>query len=276
MRRAPVLAGALAVALAVALAGCGGDDLGDPEQRLSAASRALSTLRAGDVELRMALVPRGGAGDGRIGFALEGPVTVGAQGDPVADVRYTQTAGEQSATIRLVSTADRAFACAGGQQVALTAVQRDQLAAAVQPGGKGSGRGPLAAVDLQRWLDEPEVTEGEEVGGDPTVRITGRLKAGRVLRDLAQSLAKAADSEEAKAVADEDTDRLDDAVRTADLDVLVGKDDNLLRKLRLQVDVEVPERLRRTLGFEGARLDVVARIDRPNQPAERTPPESCP
>lgn len=270
MTRHLPLAAASVLAAAALLGACGGDD--EAAQRtLGTASERLGALRSGDLDLDLELAPTGGDGAGTIGFRIDGPVGSGEDGKPRADVEYTQRAGEQSATIRLVANGTRAFACADGNEVALTPEQAQRFTAAV-PGGDGAGA--LRGIDLRRWIAEPEASEGEPIAGDPTTRITGRLRAGRVLRDLARQAADAGAGGAAKALADEDADDLSEAIRTSDVGLSVGREDGLLRRLDLELEVQLPERLRESVGFEGARLRIEATIAKPNATTPE-PGEGC-
>src|SRR2546423_10621033 len=100
----------LVAALVPALAGCGGG--GDATPILSRTAANLGKIHSGRLDLKFLVTPKDGKG--RVGFELHGPFEL-RRGLPVADVDYTQIAGDRSPSATLISTGDRAYVDVGGR-----------------------------------------------------------------------------------------------------------------------------------------------------------------
>src|SRR4051794_27656880 len=95
---------------------------------------------------------------GRVGFGLDGPFELPKGGGmPRAQVAYTQIAGQQSATVTVISTGRRAFVSVGGQTRELPASQARRL----RVGGGAAGR-PLKNGS---WGDGPQPAGGPKNDG---------------------------------------------------------------------------------------------------------------
>lgn len=144
--------------------------------------------------------------------------------------------------------------------------------------GAGGRRGVWQARH-PRLAEGPELSDGEDVGGDETDRIRADLDAHAAVRDLL-GLAEKAGAGSLGSPATADVKRLSDAVEHATVDVLTGKDDGLLRRLHLELDLglDVPDPFRATLGsIVGAGVELKLTIEHPNEAVSiRTPPDAHP
>jgi len=240
---------AVGVALA-ALAGCGGEE--SPNQALSKTAGNLQKIKSGTLALDVSAQGRGGGADANVGFELDGPFALPAEGRlPVAKLRYTQLSGAERATATFISTGREAFVEAGGKAQRLPDAQAQQLRAAT---GQVSSGGGVRELRLDRWMRDPKLDEGPDVGGDETDRIRSKLDVSRALADVGGPLAS-------------DAKDLESAIKAARVEVLTGKDDRLLRRLAVDLDLslKVPENLRRRLGqLVGGRLRLTFEIRDPN------------
>jgi hypothetical protein len=234
----------LVVLAAVALTGCGGGP--SAEEVLRETSQRMDEIRSATLDLRLSLEPLERAEAGRVGFALSGPLSLDGGDLPVARLRYTQIAGTQTSEAVFVSTGSEAFAEVGGTAHRLGDAQAESLReAARQVGGDSAG------LPIDGWIREAEVSDG----GDGTDRVTADLDPGVALRDIFAAM-RAAGSE-APSVGRAGVDQLREAVDEARLELWSGKEDRLLRRLRVRIGfkVEVPQSLRRSLGdLVGGRL----------------------
>ena len=242
----------LAAGLALAaLAGCGGGD--SPNEALSETAGNLKEIKSGTLALDVSAEGRGGGADASLGFELDGPFALPAEGRlPVAKLRYTQRSGDQRATATFISTGEQAFVEAGGKTRRLPGDEAERLRAAT---GEVSSSGGVRELRLDRWMREPKLDEGAEVGGDATDRIRAKLDVRRALADVGGSLVGNGKD-------------LERAVKDARIEVLTGKDDRLLRRLTvdLELALEVPESLRRRLGrLVGGKLRLAFQISDPNR-----------
>jgi hypothetical protein len=263
-------------ALAVAgllLGACGGGDRA--ASALEETEDKLEDIRSGRLSmLLLASSPGSPEGQGA-GFQVEGPFAVGERTGalPVADLRYTRVTGDERRTTRFLSTGTRAFVEADGR---LTELDEGQVAD-LRVGEEGSGGG-LDGLSLRRWLDDPELTPGPDVDGVPTDQITGEADAIAILNDvigLTDQFGAGAGS--VKPLEGDAADRVRQAVAAARAEVVTGREDRLLRRADVSVDLAVTdERVREALGeLAGARLALALEVTELNRPVEVTVPQGA-
>lgn len=256
MRRRAAGWAALAI---VALIACG-DDQTAAEKSLSETEDNLSDVRSGRLEMELLASPSGAAEGRGSGFRIAGPFETGKdEGDlPVADLEYTRITGARRRTTGFISTGDKAFVELDGKVYELESAQVEDLR--VTDSGEEGG---LDGLSLEDWVTNPRVAAGPRVDGVATERITGELDAVPALNDL---LALAgdfgADDDAPRRLDGEGADHVRRAVRRTSVEILTGKEDRLLRRLDLVIELSVADnepQLRRALkGLAGAvlRLDL--------------------
>jgi hypothetical protein len=258
---------ALAAVVALAASGCG-EDKSPAEQALSDAEHGLARIESGDLDMAL-LASAAGAPAGRgVGFRLEGPFRVGKEeGDlPVADLEYTRVTGGKERTTRFLSTGKEAFVKVDGE---FSRLDDDQLAdLRVSDDSDSSG---LEGLSLEDWLEKPRISPGPRVGGVATRRITGTVDAVPAINDLLELAGGfgATDDDAPERLDGDGADAVRRAVESATAELLVGADDDLLRKLDLVIDLSVrgesPAVRRALKGLAGTRLRFrldVARVNR--------------
>jgi hypothetical protein len=259
----------LAALLAVALTGCGGSS--GPSGVLQETSDNLGDIRSGDLTLRL-LVEGGGK---QAGFELKGRFALADQGElPVAELDYTQIAGEHEETITLISTGEKAFVAIGDDVYELPERQTANLRSA---GGEVSGDSGLGTLEIGGWLIEPRVSDGGEVGGAETDRIQANLDVVRAANDIL-ALVAGLDGSKATRLEGRNAEQLRAATKSATIDVYTGKDDRLLRRLVIdaRLGASVPAKLRERLGdLSKARLTFELGIADPNGDVEVEEPEGA-
>jgi hypothetical protein len=272
---------ALVAAVGLLVAGCG-DDRSPAEARLADAQDGLERIESGDLTMQLLAAPAGAAENRGVGFRLEGPFRVGEdEGDlPVADLEYTRITGGERRTTGFLSTGQRAFVELDGVYYRLDDAQVEEFR--VTDDGEGGG---LEGLALEDWIENPRVTTGPRTEGVATRRITGRVDAVPALNDLLELAgAFGAGGDDAPEPLEGDSaDAVRRAVKSAEVDLLVGAEDNLLRRLELVINLSVrgeSAAVRRALkGLSGARLSLdlgVARANRPvtvEAPANARPAE---
>jgi hypothetical protein len=254
--------------LVVALvAGCGGGNRAN--QVMSDAAGSLGKLRSGNLTLRLVVSPREGT-KGRIGFELRGPFALRPGGLPVAKIVYTQIAGARQGTATFISTGTKAYAEVNGKAYELPASSTNALRQAA--GGSGNSS-TFAELRIDNWVKHPAVTDGGQVGGAPTIRVSGDLDvvaAANGLLDLVRQLGRAAPTIEG-----DQAKQLEKGVKSSSFELWSGRDDHILRRLLLKADLglDVPQSLRRVLGdVVGAKVDFELAVSNPNQPVSVAPP----
>jgi hypothetical protein len=213
--------------------------------------------------------PREGT-KGRIGFELHGPFALRPGALPVAKIAYTQIAGAHKATATFISTGTKAYAEVNGKAYELPASATASLRQAA--GGSG-GSNTFGELRIDDWVKDPSVTDGGQVGGARTDRVSGDLDvvaAANGLLDLVRQLGRAAPTIEG-----DQAKQLENAVKSSSFELWSGRDDHLLRRLLLRADLglDVPESLRRVLGDAvGAKIDFELAVSNPNKPVSVAPP----
>lgn len=254
------------------LAGCGGGSGEDAREALSETASKLDEIRSGTLHLDFRLEPRGPTGAQQFGFALDGPFALGGSGPlPVADIEYTQTVGDDSATVTLISTGQKAYIRTEGRTYDLPAEQVKQLRGAAGQLRAGAGLGEFA---IDEWIEDAEIDDGGDVGGTETDRVQAELNVVNAVRDLVGLVRQL--GQDVPQLSEQDTERLADAVRSSRFEVYTGKDDRLLRRLELEVDfgLDVPRELRSALGsLVGAKVRFELGVDDPNRKVTVAEPE---
>jgi len=262
---------AVLAACALLAGGCGGENA---DEVLSETAANLGKIRSGTLHVDLRLEPRGPTGSEPFGFALDGPFSLGGSTPlPVADIEYTQTVGDESATVSIISTGTKAYVRTEGQTYELPPEQAAQLQGAAGQLRAGAGLGEFA---IDEWIEDAEVNDGGEVGGAETDHVRAEVDVVAAIRDLS-ALARQL-GQNVPQLADQEVEQLEDSVRSSRFEVYTGKDDRLLRRLELEVDfgLDVPKELRNALGtLVGARLLFELGVDDPNREVRVEEPENA-
>lgn len=249
------------------LAGCGGSGSGSGDVLAETAAK-LGKIRSGTLNMRLLVRPRAGR---PFGFHLRGPFSI-ADGSalPVLRVAYTQIANGKRATVTVISTGNAAYVQNGGRTIQLSEARAQTLRSAA---GGGSGPGGLASLQIDDWFADAKQTDGGEVGGSETDKVSSKLDVVAATNDLLSLLRRSGRA--VSTVRGREADRLRHAVRSAKIEVYSGKRDRLLRRLAIDVDFgfDVPSSLRAALGnVVGARVHFALGVDRPNRPIHVSAP----
>jgi hypothetical protein len=183
-------------------------------------------------------------------FALDLDLTTGARPITVGTV-FTGGAG-------YLTIEGRAFDL--GKD--LYAAVREGYAKARSDASQGStgAAGSLKAlgIDPLRWLADPQSEGREDIGGTPTEHVTAAVDVDRLLQDVSVLLSRASGVASAGAAAAgalvpaslsaDQRRRIADSVSSATMDVWTGEKDRTLRKLLLDVRIDVPPNLRAGAG----------------------------
>jgi hypothetical protein len=260
----------LAAFLALALTACGGGSSG-PTGVLQETSDNLGDIRSGDLTLRMHVE----GGGKQAGFELQGRFALADEGElPVADLDYTQIAGDKEEKVRLISTGEKAFVAIGNDVYKLPEKQTASLRSA---GGQVSGDSGLGSLDIGGWLIQPKLSDGGEVAGVETDRIQADLDVVRAANDILALIA-GLDGRQATQLEGRNAEQLRAATKSATIDVHTGKDDRLLRRLVIEarLGADVPAKLRDQLGgLANARFTFELAIADPNEDVEVQEPEGA-
>lgn len=272
-----VLLAALLLLAATALGACsssGGSDGGgggDADARELLDKAFDEPVPSADVDIDLQLDIEGLAD-------LEDPLRVRASGPYVRsekslpkldlDVAVEAQGAGQAIALGALSTGDRVFLKFGGTFYEQPA---DQVAATnrrlAREGGKGGGSLSDIGIDASKWVADAEIEGEEEIGGVETDHVVGTLDVEAALSELnslvkqsAGSLGEAGDV--ARPLGRRDIERIARSVEDPTFDVYVGKDDGIVRRVSLRIDVDVPEDQRKDVGgMTAASIRFAAQLD---------------
>ncbi len=260
-----------ALAACAVLGGCGGGGGGDGA--IEATADKLGELRSGRLSMKLLVEPsvEGAA----IGFELIGPFELSRRDGelPLAKLRYTQIAGDRRGGIEFISDAKGAWVEVQGRAYELPPDRVSGLRGAAPGGG---GEGPLGDLDIASWTSNEKSSES----GDRE-RITADVEVVKAINDAVRTLGEVGGGDAVgalKPITGPDAEQLERAVKSASMELLTGKDDRLLRRLTLELDIGAgaPRRLAGGLGdLSGATVTFEVRIDEPNRPVEVESPDDA-
>ena len=200
--------------------------------------------------------------EGRPGF--EDPLRIRATGPYVRsekslpkldlDVSIEAQGAGQAIQAGVLATGDRLFVKFGGafyeqppEQVART---NRRLA---REDGEDGGAFADLGLDARKWVVDAQVEGEEEIGGVATEHIKGTLDVEAALTDLDDLVRSSADTlrdagQAAKPIGRRGIERLAKSVDNPSFDIYIGKDDDIVRRISLRIDLEVPKQDRKRVG----------------------------
>lgn len=248
--------------------GGGGDNDDNAEALLD---KAFSTpVKSADVDIDAQLDIEGLANfQDPLRIRATGPYVRAEKSLPKLDLDISieaQGAG-QAIQAGVLSTGDRLFVKFGGafyeqppEQVART---NRELAREKGDSGSFSDLG----LDARKWVVDARVDGDEEIGGVATEHIKGTLDVEAALSDINGLVKRSSGTlgeagEAAKPLGKQEIGRLAKSVDNPTFDIYVGKDDNVVRRVALRIDADVPERDRKRVnGVTGASIRLSAQLD---------------
>ena len=250
------------------LAACGDDDEnGDAsaqqllDQTFASGAAAIDNGRL-DVDFQ--LDPKGLlALGGPIKLTLDGPFSSpGAGSCPDFDVDFAATLARQIYRGTVLSSGRAAFVQLDGTDYKIdrefVTALREGLADAAdskQPGLKALGIDPL------RWVSGAQVRGEERVAGVDTTRISANVAVAKLLEDLDRLLTKAGGSGGAgDLLSPKLRKQIEDAVKTAKVDIWTGTDDKILRQLAVRIDFAFDEGEKPIAGLDAGKINLRLRL----------------
>jgi hypothetical protein len=293
MSRIPRL---LAVVLALAVIAVGAAACGD-DNSASGGSDAQSVLkqtfgpghpiRSGRLDLSLDLRLQGLPKlDGPVVLRLSGPFQSNGSGTlPNFQFTLDADAGGRSFTAGAVSTGKAGYLTFEGTSFDIgpelyDAFKQGYEKAATQSKDK-NGTPSLGALGIKplEWLKDAETQGSEEVGGAQTDHVTAQVDVPRFLDDLSRLLEKAQGlniqgaGAVPKALTPEQRRDIARSVKSATVDIWSGQDDHTLRKLALDVQLDVPEDVRsKVAGLQSGKIAFQFTIADLNKPQKIAAP----
>jgi hypothetical protein len=240
---------ALVAALLIAACGNGGNDE-DPQQVLDQTFSNPTSIRSGTFDLDVRVETSGGESPGKFEAKLGGRFqSRGPDQFPLFDfdVSLKGEGGSQSFSGAggLTSTADRAFVKFQGTEYSLPQALYDQFVTSYAQlqsqnrSNQATGLLQALGIDPSRWLTDLNNEGTEDVEGTKTIHITGEANVPQLVDDLKKIAERAGSA--AGTIDPAEFDRLEDTIRSGEIDVNSGEDDKLLRRLQLDFELTPPE-----------------------------------
>ncbi len=261
-----VLCGAL-------ISACGDDDekgdTGAQELLDQTFGSGAAAIDNGRLNLAFQLDPKGLlALGGPIKLSLNGPFAAPSGGQlPHFDVDFAATLGGQVFDGTVLSTGRAAFVRLDGTDYKIdrefVTALREGLADAAdskQPGLKALGIDPL------RWVSGAQERGQERIAGVDTTRVAGNVAVDKLLEDIDRLLTKAGGSSGADGLLSPKLrQQIDDAVKTAKVDIWTGTDDKILRQLAVRIDFAFKDGESPISGLEAGKINLRLRLSDVNK-----------
>jgi hypothetical protein len=247
IRTRALIAFSLALVAALLLAACGGG--GNDEDPQQVLDRTSASIHSGTFDLDVRLETSGGDSPGKVEAKLGGKFqSQGADKFPELDLDVSLKAegGSQSfsGTGGLISTGDNAFINFQGTDYSVPRSLYDEFVSTYaqlqSQNGSTQSQDLLQSlnINLSDWLTDLNNDGTEDVEGTKTIHISGSANVPQIVDDLKRIATKAGKA--AGNVNPAELDRLKDTIKSGDVDVYTGEDDNLLRRLQLNLELEPP------------------------------------
>ena len=277
----PAVLLALIGVLAAVLVACGGGSSDDPNKLLKETFSGNHKVTSGKLNLSVDVSAQGVQNLSQpVKIALTGPFqSQGKNQLPNFDLNLTFSGGGQSFSAGAVSTGGKGYLKFQGQAYEVPANVLNQFKqgfAQAQQRNQGKNTNALKQLGLNPldWLTDPKVEGDEDVGGTSTKHISANIDVGKFVADLstllknAQSLGGAQTGRLPSNLTAQQQQQIQQAVKSAKVQVWTGADDKTLRKL--QVDLNIAG-----TGGRSGTLTFTLEIDDLNQNQTINPPANA-
>ena len=251
----------LLAALALVAAGCGGEDGGGAEEANDLLKRGFATdVDSGEIDMAMELRLEGiEAAEGAFRLELSGPFrSRGPTQVPDADLDFKATGQGLSFEGGLVMLPENAWIEFGGETYEVGEELWTRTQESLNSGG-GPDTFSDANVNPLRWVEGAETSEGEEIGGAATTKVTGELDVAAMLGDFSRL------SPDSSAIPQATLNQVEEAIGPVDFEAWIG-DDDIWRRVSTSVDFTVPEAQRQGAGgLSGGQVSLDMTLTAPNE-----------
>jgi hypothetical protein len=288
--RTPFAAIVIAILVSAFVAACGGSSSSsqDPQQALKETFNNPKQITSGKLDVSLSVSAQGSQ-SGNFTAAINGPFqgssdkTQFPQLDLSAKVSG-QGAGTPSISFEggLITTKSDAFIEYQGQayqvptslyqQFQNSYAQQAQLNQSAGASSNGSSIFKRLGIDPSTWLTNVSNEGTTDVGGVSTIHISGDADVGKIVSDFSQ-IAQSVPGATAQVPSGAQLKQVENAVKTAHIDVYTGESDHLLRKISISLDIAPPAGSTSS-GVSSANLDFSIELTDVNQPQTVTAPSS--
>jgi hypothetical protein len=278
---------ALIVVAATGLAACS-DDKPDAASLLKDTFGPDHSVKSGKLDVKLVLDAKGLESiKGPVSLAVEGPFESQGEGKvPKVDLGLKIGGSGAAFTAGAITDGEAGWLEVQGTPFAVDATTFAQFKRQYEESAKDSGDGEgqtlkSLGIDPLRWLKNPKIAGTEDSGDAETYRVSAGIDVAAFLDDVNQLLSRAGNLGSGAAGVPEELSEaqrlaIAASVESAVLDVWVGKDDKTLRRLKIDIGIDVPKAIRkRAGGLSTGTLTFDLAIDDLNQPQTITPPENA-
>jgi hypothetical protein len=249
----------LVALVALALVACGGDE-GDEATTSTDVNQLLDDTFSGDqrvdsgkVDLAVRLETQGGDEPGTVSIDLDGPFQSEGEGRlPKFQLALSFDGGGESLTAGATSTGDQGFVSFQGTDYELSGPVFEQFKAAYEQaqkqGAQQQGQSlATLGIDPRKWLTDAKNAGEAEVGDTETIKITGGVDVPRLLDDVnaaleqLRSLGVQGSEELPERLSEEQMRQATEAIENLSVEIYTGKEDKILRRLVVSLDLTAPE-----------------------------------
>jgi hypothetical protein len=265
--------------LALVFSACGSSDE-SVDTLLSKTFGSNKSVKSGRVNAQVDANVQGVNGLNGLRLRLNGPFESNGTGKlPKFDFTLGISASGQSFSAGGVSTGDKGWLRVNNQAYAVPDALfkrfQDAYTSSTRQAGKNKKNTPTLAglgVNPRTWLRNAHKVGTEDLDGTKVIHIAAGLDVQHLLADVNRLLAKAGSAAQTKQVSKltpAQQKEIEDAVRSASVDVFTGKDDNLLRRLDVRVG------LQKSGQVQGGQLRFQLQLDAVNQSQTITAPKGA-
>ncbi len=128
----------------------------------------------------------------------------------------------------------------------------------------------LKSVDAADLLKNPEVKGSENIEGSDTHHIAGDVDTAGLVKAAAEIAKSQGDGPSASEIAEAET-KLAEYVKNAKVDVWVGKDDQMVKRIQIRGDFVTDADMKSQSGLDGAAIDLTVQATPTDSPNVEVP-----
>jgi hypothetical protein len=271
-RRAALTLSLLAAAALLALTGCGGG--GSSKDARALIDKAFkSSVGSADVALNIEAKVNGVASlQQPISLKIAGPYKSNGKGKlPSFNWNVSVGGGGQALSAGLISTGQNAYVNFQGTAYEVGAAQVAKLN---QQSGSGKTLKDFG-IDPQAWVKNPQDKGSENVDGVDTTHVGADLDIGKMFTDFNKTIqqAGAVSSAAPSQLTPDQIAKIEQVVQNPKFDIFVGKSDNVIRRLSVSIDFQIPSSAQAQFqGATGGTLSFSIDYTKVGQPVTITAP----
>jgi hypothetical protein len=241
-----------------------------PSKALEAAF-SFDGIRSARFDGSLSLTTRGARPEsGRV--EVSGKFQGGAAGEiPKFDVDVRVRTPDQKLNAGFVSLGNEAYFTRGEVGYEVPRAVWNRVAEAVRKGGRTDDSPLKLPFDPRSWLRDVKSERSERIDGVDTVHVSASVDPARAIRDVLQAGVQGGQAE--GAVSRQLAGMVARAVRRARLDVYVGAEDRILRRLTLDLRLALPRELQGARGARSATVGLDFGLSDVNRPQTVERPE---